>query len=85
MARLDAVELKHFFTLETPTGSVNSSNTSFSIAQTPLENDAVLIFKNGLLQRPTTDYSLSGTTITFVTAPATGSDLVVYYIRARGE
>jgi hypothetical protein len=29
-----------------------------------------LVFINGVHQRPTTDYSISGTTLTFGTAPA---------------
>jgi len=31
--------------------------------------DNVLVFLNGVFQRPTTDYTVSGTTLTFVTAP----------------
>ena len=31
--------------------------------------DNVLVFLNGVFQRPTTDYTVSGTTLTFVAAP----------------
>jgi len=31
--------------------------------------DNVLVILNGLIQMPTTDYTVSGTTLTFVTAP----------------
>jgi hypothetical protein len=31
--------------------------------------DNVLVFVNGVFQRPTTDYSVSGTTLTFGSAP----------------
>lgn len=85
MARLDAEFLKKFFTIETPTGAVNGTNAVFTVSFTPLENDAVMIFVNGLFQKPTTHYSISGSTITFVTAPAVGQDVVVYYIRKTGE
>ena len=34
--------------------------------------DSVLVTENGVLQKPTTDYTISGTTLTFGTAPASG-------------
>ena len=34
--------------------------------------DNVLVMENGVVQKPTTDYTISGTTLTFTTAPATG-------------
>jgi len=34
--------------------------------------DSVLVFENGVCQKPTTDYTISGTTLTFTTAPASG-------------
>jgi hypothetical protein len=34
--------------------------------------DDVLVFENGICQKPTTDYTISGTTLTFSTAPANG-------------
>lgn len=85
MSRLDAQSLKKFWTDETPTGLVNGSNTVFTLAQTPLENEAVDVYLDGLKQIITTDYSVSGVTITFVTAPELGQTVRVDYIRARGE
>ena len=87
MARLNAEFLKKFFTQEVPSGTINGSNVTFSIAQTPLEDDAVIVFKNGLIQQrgASDDYTLSDVTITFITAPATASSLLVYYIRKTGE
>ena len=41
-----------------------------SIAVTPVTEAAVLISINGVLQEPVTDYTVSGTNITFTTAPA---------------
>lgn len=83
--RLDAEFLKKFFTIETPSGSINGSNVTFTLAFTPLENDAVTVYLNGIFQKPTTHYTISGSTITFVSAPAVGQDVVVYYIRKTGE
>ena len=34
--------------------------------------DSVIVTENGIVQRPTTDYTISGTTLTFTTAPASG-------------
>src|SRR6056300_466334 len=34
--------------------------------------DDVLVMENGIVQKPTTDYTISGTTLTFTTAPANG-------------
>ena len=40
------------------------------LAITPLMPSAILISINGVIQEPTTDYTVSGTNITFTTAPA---------------
>ena len=82
---IEAKQLKRFWVIETPTGTVDGSNTAFTLAEEPLEADAVIIFKNGLLQRPGDDVTLSGQNITFATAPALGSDIKVQYIRKTGE
>ena len=43
------------------------------ISITPVTEAAVLISINGVLQEPVTDYTVSGTNITFTTAPASGA------------
>ncbi len=42
---------------------------SNSIAITPVRPEALLISMNGVIQEPVTDYTVSGTNITFTTAP----------------
>ena len=37
----------------------------------------VMVFLNGVFQRPTTDYSVSSTTLTFVTAPVSGDVITI--------
>ncbi len=64
---------------ETPTGTVNSSNTVFTIANTPVAGTLQLFRDGQLLVGGGADYSLSGTTVTFVTAPTTGSVLKAFY------
>lgn len=66
---------------EIPSGLINSSNVTYTLANTPVTG-TVMVFLNGLLQAPGVglDYTISGTTITFVKAPRTNSDLYVSYI-----
>lgn len=81
---VDARQLNRFWKDEAPSGTINGSNTSFTLSETPIENDAVELFLDGLYLTPTTDYSISGTTITMVTAPALGQTLRASYIQKFG-
>jgi hypothetical protein len=65
---------------ETPSGDVNDVNTVFTLANTPVANTEE-VFLNGLLQEPGSgnDYTISGATITFETAPNTGDRIIVSY------
>lgn len=64
---------------ETPSGTINSSNVTFTLANTPASNNGVIVILNGVVQYNGTDYTVSGTTITFTTAPVTGSTIFAYY------
>lgn len=64
---------------EAPSGSINSSNTNFTLSQTPLADAEVVLFWNGLLQVQGTDYTLAGTAITTGVAPDTGDKLIAHY------
>lgn len=85
MARPDADQLKKFWKQETPSGTINGSNVTFTLGQTPVENDSVLVFLDGLHQVIGTHITISGSTITFTTAPATAQVVVAFYIEQRGE
>lgn len=85
MSRVSGKFLLKFFEQEVPSGTINGSNTAFSLAQTPQENAAVLLFIDGILQRQGTDYTLSGTSITMTTAPATNQSIDAWYVRKTGE
>ena len=39
--------------------------------------DNVLVFLNGVFQKPTTDYGVSGTTLTFTTAPVSAEAILI--------
>lgn len=64
---------------ETPSGTVNGSNTTFTLANTPVASLAVIVLLDGIPQYNGSDYNVSGTTITFTAAPATGSTIFAYY------
>jgi hypothetical protein len=49
----------------------DSACTEFTIASGHSAN-SILVFENGICQEPITDYTVSGTTLTFTTAPGTG-------------
>lgn len=79
-SRLVDIESTAFVTREIPSGSVNGSNTSFTLANTPVSGTEQ-VFLNGMLQHEGAgnDYTISGDTITFVTAPDAGWKLFVNY------
>lgn len=68
------------FNQEVPSGTVNGTNVLFTLAKEP--SSSVIVFQNGIIQRLTTDFSVSGKVITFVSAPVAGSDIYVIYLGA---
>lgn len=64
---------------EAPSGTINGVNTVFTLTNFPKTN-ALLLFWNGQLQRLTSEYTLSGKTITFLTAPTAG-EVYAWYVR----
>jgi hypothetical protein len=63
---------------ETPTGTINGTNTDFTTANTPTAG-TVRVYLNGLRQTPITDYSVTTNTVTFTTAPFTGDVIIIDY------
>lgn len=63
---------------ETPSGTINGSNTAFTLSYTPSNPNGVIVVLNGVVQYNGTDYTISGTTITFTTAPVSGSTIFAY-------
>jgi len=67
----------NFNELTDVSGSFDGSETEFALTEnisstaiTPIMPAALIISINGVVQEPTTDYTVSGTNITFTTAPA---------------
>jgi len=67
---------------ETPSGTINSSNATFTLAATPVAGTEQ-IFYNGVLQESGAgnDYTISGATITMLTPPDTGGRLKACYFK----
>ena len=64
------------------TGTFNSSTTAFNLGTQVGSPAQLLVSKNGVIQRPGTDYTLAtgGTQISFTTAPASGDSIFIVEI-----
>lgn len=62
------------------TGTGNASTTNFTVSS-GLNVNQVFVTENGVLQKPTSDYTISGSTLTFTTAPASGVQIVIRELR----
>jgi len=58
------------------TGTGDGSTTDFTVTQGMTVNK-IIVTINGLMQKPTTDYTISGTTLTFGTAPEASDSIVI--------
>ena len=63
-------------TVTSQTFTGDGSTTAF-ILNKPTTNLETFVFLNGVAQVPVTDYSISGTTLTFVTAPPSDNEIEV--------
>jgi len=64
--------------IETPAGSVNGSNTAFTLAHVPGAG-MTQVFLNGLQQVVSVDYTLASDVITFNVAPVSGDSVRAVY------
>lgn len=79
MAILGGKSLADVTHKQVPSGTVNGSNVTFTLSYAPTSNDSLSLFLDSLILELTTDYSVSDTTITMVTAPAVGQKLYATY------
>ena len=74
------VSLASFADAETPSGAINGTNKTFTLANTPSPAASLQLFLNGAYQTSGgEDFTLATATITFVNAPLNGSVLRAYY------
>lgn len=72
---------------DSPSGIVDGANTTFSLSATPSPASSLAVYRNGLLQDLTQDYTISGQTIQFATAdtPQPGDTLLASYRLAESD
>ena len=65
---------------EIPSGDIDSVNKDFVLVNTPVSS-SVVVRLSGVVQVPglSKDYTLSGSTITFIKAPKVGQEVVTSY------
>lgn len=68
---------------ETPSGTIDGTNVTFTLVAAPQN---LILTLNGIWQKPGAgnDYTLSGNTITFLTAPVSGSNILATYTTGVG-
>lgn len=65
---------------ETPSGTINGANTTFTLAHTPSPAASLTCFENGVAQRAAgADFTLATATMTYGVAPPTNTTLVCSY------
>lgn len=67
---------------ESPAGTINGSNVTFTLAATPVAG-TVKLWLNGLLLKATVHYTISGLTLTMLTGsiPESGDYLLADYLK----
>lgn len=64
---------------EVPSGTINNSNTAFTLTSTPIANATVKLYLNNLILVQGVDYTIAGTAITMTTAPNFAQTLYADY------
>jgi hypothetical protein len=70
-----------FVDMESPQGAINGINRVFLLSQAPSPAASLHLYRNGILQKPSVDYVLSGNTVTFFSfsTPQPGDELTASY------
>ena len=62
------------------TGLGNGTVQPITLSKSVLNSKGIVVTLNGLVQTPETNYTASGTTLTFDSAPSTEMNILVYYL-----
>ena len=62
----------------------DSSTTAYTLSETPTSASSVMVFVDGILQKSSTNYGISGATLTFTSAPANSAEIEVKHLGFRG-
>jgi len=60
-----------------------SSNTVFTLTETALNANSIMVYVNGIYQRPTTNYTVSGTALTFTASLVDTDEVDVHHMSIR--
>lgn len=75
-----ALSSSNFVDKEIPSGSINGSNTAFTLANTPTAGTEHVYLNGVLLESGAgNDYTISGASVTMLTAPTTGEKIRTTY------
>ena len=66
------------FTTDTFTGT--GSTPTFTLSEEPANSNGIMVFVDGILQKASTNYSLSGTTLNFTANPANNAEIEVKHL-----
>ena len=69
----EAQSIGNFF-ISTFTEAFDGSRTQFTLSNAPTNVQQVILSLNGVIQKPGTAFTLSGSTVTLASAPASGTD-----------
>jgi len=70
------------FTTDAFTG--DASTVAFTLSETPAVASSVMVFVDGILQKVSTNYAISGATLTFTSAPDASSEIEAKHMGMRG-
>ena len=66
------------------TGSqATNSSTQLTLTEEPLNAQSIMVYVNGVYQKPATNYTVSGTTLTFTGALASSDEIDVHHLSIR--
>lgn len=66
--------------IPTQTFAGNGATTAFTLNLAPSSPQSLLVTIDNVVQEPTTAYTISGTTLTFTSAPGNGSTIITRYL-----
>ena len=59
--------------------TANAGQTAFTLTETPLNAQSISVFVNGIYQKPTTNFTVSGTTLTLTAGAVAGDEVDVIH------
>ena len=63
--------------------TVASGNSTFTLTEAPLNAQSIMVYVNGVYQKPATNYSVSGTTLTFVGQVVSSDEIDIHHLSIR--